>query len=180
MGSSSESSAEDDFDDVPSEGPAEVAGPINIPVLARICDDIRASILSYRPPGSWKHLTQLNGLIAAFLAEEETPKMHVSLETIRACRLDRLLDNILDPDHHPRDGESEDEFMGLVSKTYKLQRAWQARLNGAYDELDDVRCKELLTTGRLQGLRFSLEGSPRWVAKKGSERPNATSIEVGM
>ena len=169
----------DETDSAPPT-PTEVVGTINIPILARICDDIRATILAYRPPGPWPHLTELCGLLSAFLADEETPKMHISIDTIRACRLDRLLDDILEPEHHPRDGEGEAEFTGLVTKACRLQRTWMDRLNGAYDELDDIRCKEMMTIGRLQGLRFRVDGNPRWVIRRGEEETHATSIEPGM
>lgn len=160
--------------------PKEVVGTINIPILARVCDDIRATIITYRPPGPWPHLTELSGLMTAFLADEEAPKMHISLDTIRACRLDRLLDDILEPEHHPKNGEGGETFTNLVRMAYRLQRIWVTRFQGAYQELDDVRCKEMLSMGRLHGLRFCTEGHPRWVAKKGAEDIHATSMEPGM
>lgn len=163
-----------------STPPHEVVGTINIPVLARICDDIRATILSYRPPGPWPHLTELCGLLSAFLADEEIPKRHIALETIRACRLDKLLDDILEPEHHPRNGEGDEEFSGLVLKACKLQRTWRERFREDYDELDDIRCKEMLTVGRLKGLKFIVEGEPRWVFGRAKEDNYATSIEPGM
>lgn len=159
--------------------PSEIVGTINIPILARICDDIRASIISYRSPGAWPHLTELYGLISAFLADEDVPKMHISLDTIRACRLDKLLEDILEPEYHPHGGEGDDEFTGLVSKACKLQRTWRARFKEAYDELDEVRCREMLTIGRLQGLRFCVDDQPRWVLKKGAEEPLSASMEPG-
>lgn len=160
--------------------PSEVVGTINIPILARICDDVRATILSYRSPGTWPHMTELSGLLAAFLADEDIPDRHISLETIRACRLDKLVDDILEPEHHPRDCAGDDEFTGLVARACKLRKKWEARFREAYDELDEVRCKEMLTVGRLQGLRFCLNGTPRWVCRRGLEDSYATSIEPGM
>lgn len=160
--------------------PDEVVGTINVPILARICDDIRATIISYRPPGSWPHLIELSGLLSAFIVDEDDPKRHISLDTIRVCRLDKLLDDMLEPDHHPREREGDEEFTHLISKACKLLRMWKARFKEAYNELDDVRCKEMLTVGRLQGLRFRTDGYPKWEIAQGHQDDYATSIEPGM
>ncbi|MBE3046049.1 hypothetical protein IMZ48_26615 [Candidatus Bathyarchaeota archaeon] len=158
----------------------DVAGTINIPVLARVCDDIRATILNYHPPGAWPHQQDLCGLISTFLADEEAPKMHVELDAIRSCRLDRLLEDILEPEHHPKKGEGGEIFPRLIKNTYKLQKKWKERFKGEYEKLDDIRCQEMKSMGRLHGLEFRLDGHPRWVTKKGASEGYVSSLEPGM
>ena len=158
----------------------DVAGTINIPILARVCDDVRATILSQDPPGVWPHLQDLCGLINTFLADEEMPKMHVDLDTIRSCRLDRLVEDILEPDHHLRKSKDEGLYPHLTKITYKLQKKWEERFKGEYEKLDDIRIQEMMSMGRLHRLEFRLDGQPRWVPKKDAWEGHATSLEPGM
>lgn len=170
----------DPRDSTPPGSPTAVVGTINIPLLARICDDVRATILSYRSPGPWPHLTELRGLLASFLADEDSPSMHVSLETIRICRLDRLLEDILDPHNRPREGEGAEDFANLVRQACRLQKRWLSRFKTGYFQLDDERCEEMKSVGRLYGMWFCTEGRPGWRLLNRNQDPYATSIEVGM
>jgi len=153
-----------------------------LPVLARICDDIRASILGYRPPGPWPHLTELSSLIAAFLQDEETPSMHVNFETIKACRLDKLLEDILDPKHHPR--RPPEELRELVANAERLQTAWTGRFGEEYSSIDEMRGNELVQAGQLRDLYFSIQdGKPGWRIRRfrrPSEELTTTAFEPGQ
>lgn len=164
----------------PPTVPTEMVGTINIPVLARICDDTRAAILAYRPPGPWPHLHEISGLLSAFIANEENPKMYTTLDTIRVCRLDRLLEDILEPQHHPRGGDRDANFNEIVAKACKLQKRWEERFGEDYRHLDDVRCREMRSVGRLHGLRFVMDGKPRWINKHRLPDPQASSMLPGM
>lgn len=154
-----------------------------LPVLARICDDIRASIQGHRGPGPWPHLTELSGLVSAFLQDEEVPSMHVNLETIKACRLDKLLADILNPKHHPR--RASEELLDLVAKAGQLQGKWAARFGEDFTSIDDVRSLELKQTGYLKDLYLSVEdGNPSWRIREGRapsvEVVTNTSLELGQ
>lgn len=106
--------------------------------------------------------------------------MHISLETIRTCRLDRLLEDILDPHNRPREGEGADEFADLVRQACRLQKKWLSRFKTGYFQLDDERCEEMKSVGRLHGLWFCTEGNPGWRLMKTRQAPYSTSMEVGM
>ncbi|PKS10194.1 hypothetical protein jhhlp_001944 [Lomentospora prolificans] len=154
-----------------------------LPVLARICDDIRAAIRGYRPPGPWPHLSELSSLISAFLQDEEMPSMHINFETIKACRLDKLLEDILNPKHHPR--RPPKELCDLVANARTLQEKWSSRFGQEYCAMDEMRSSELKQTGLLKDLYFEVEdGNPGWRIRKGrglsGDAVTNTSLEPGQ
>lgn len=155
-------------------------GLINIPLLARICDDIRATILSYRFPGPWHHTSELCGLLSAFLGDEDNPSMRITLDTILACRLDKLLEDILEPLNRPHEGQGPRDFVKLDKMACQLQKKWMARFGSAYFSLDEVRCEELRTVGRLRGLTFSVKGRPGWkITDTKVDCPCLAELETG-
>jgi hypothetical protein len=104
--------------------------------------------------------------VSAFLQDEETPSMHVNFETIKACRLDKLLEDILDPKHHPR--KPPEELRELVDKARLLRGRWMARFGGDFFAIDEMRGEELRQTGQLKDLYFSMEdGRPGWRIRTG-------------
>ncbi|SPO04495.1 uncharacterized protein DNG_07180 [Cephalotrichum gorgonifer] len=161
----------------PRPTPSET-GSVNIPLLARICDDIRASVVSHRTTGRWPHITALCGLLSAFLGDEDSPQTRIGLDTIRACRLDRLLDDILDPANRPIESPISREFAELERMARRLQRKWMGRFGEDYSALDDVRCREMTRTGRMRGVRFDTSGRPGWKVV-GGDPPSDRGLETG-
>ena len=86
-------------------------------------------------------------LLAALNEDEEDGWCSINLDSIRACRLDKLLSDILLPD-----GQLTFPYQYGVAE--HLQRHWRSRFKQAYFDLDKTRYLEFGKRGQLKDVIF--------------------------
>jgi hypothetical protein len=101
------------------------------------------------------------------LAQEvhESPD-HLKLGVIAIARLDRLLEDLLNPLYKPK--EVSGRRFAAMTAASSLQKQWRARFKEKYLDMEEIRNSAMTTTGRLRDVIFvkaPMEGIVLWAAK---------------
>jgi hypothetical protein len=86
-------------------------------------------------------------LLTALNEDEEDGWCSINLDSIRACRLDKLLSDILLPDERLL-------FPDQYGVAEHLQRQWRSRFKQAYFDLEKTRYLEFGKRGQLKDVVF--------------------------
>ena len=143
-------------------------------------DEVRLSLRRYRSLGAKRG--ELMGVLGAAVKYECDGALALGLETIRQTHLDKLLEDMLDPDHRPNPVPIS--YRADLKVAESLQRQWRARFRDSYACLDKVRSGLLRSQGgRLEKVYFDADTDPAlldfWKAKK-TERLSQCDIKGGF
>ncbi|PQK12119.1 hypothetical protein BB8028_0003g07370 [Beauveria bassiana] len=114
--------------------------------LLKLCDAVRSQLQENHTLGP--RAEEVLQLLSAMTNDESDGRYSVNMGTISACRLDKLLSDILLPDN----GCSPEE----VALAYNLQRNWRLRFRQEYFDLDKKRLEKFATKyGQLRDIAFT-------------------------
>lgn len=118
---------------------------LNEAILLELSDHVRACVQEQKSFGTWADAVLK--LLNALNDDEEDEWCSLKLDTIRACRLDKLLTDMLVPD-----GQSL--FPDHYSAAEHLQRQWRSRFKQTYFDMDKTRYLEFGKRGQLRDVTF--------------------------
>ncbi|GJC90171.1 hypothetical protein ColLi_13009 [Colletotrichum liriopes] len=122
--------------------------------LLELCDSVRMSLSQEKSLGP--HADRIQGLLESALREELRHAPSLDFETLEYARLDKLLADILDPDHRP--SPLPLRFRADMAVAESLQKMWRARFREQYFALDQVRQRSLSAGGEMRDIHFTAAG----------------------
>lgn len=123
-------------------------------------------------------------LLQALIAAEVNKSATITFDTIREASLDKLLEDIQDGTKGPPDAPPT--FHAIKHMAAELQKHWKTRFTSRYFFIDELRRTELITSGRLRGVRFSMDATGEqgiWRPKNkmsSTEADDGFSVEAGQ
>lgn len=150
---------------LPSSGLASLTNPLNRyqfnnTLILELCDSVRSYLQEDNSLGP--RADEMVQLLRAMGNDESDGRYSVNMDTISACRLDKLLADIISP------GKvcSEEQ----ISIANNLQRKWRLRFRQEYFDLDKTRFTKLVAKyGQLRDVAFrdtQLFRHERWQAQR--------------
>lgn len=136
---------------LPCSGLASLTNPLNRyqfnnSDILELCDAVRSELQESQSLGP--RADEMLQLLGAMKNDESDGRYSVNMETISACRLDKLLADIILPVNACSEGE--------VALAHSLQRKWRLRFRQEYFDIDKKRFAILATRyGQLRGITFT-------------------------
>ncbi|KAJ6780294.1 hypothetical protein PWT90_07534 [Aphanocladium album] len=125
-----------------------------------LCDAVRSQLQEHQSMGP--RADEVLQLLSAMKNDESDGRYSVNIDTISACRLDKLLFDITLPENACSEVE--------VALAHNLQRKWRLRFRQEYFDIDKTRFAMLATTyGQLRDIIFTdthLFAHGRWQAAR--------------
>ncbi|KAG9253352.1 uncharacterized protein F5Z01DRAFT_164014 [Emericellopsis atlantica] len=107
--------------------------------LLLLCDEVRQSLWKSHTLGPRREA--IMGVLGEAVQGECNMRPRIRLRTIQITRLDKLLEDMVNPANHPATKPAQ--FRADVTIAESLQRQWRIRFGAPYRSLDAHRCKQL-------------------------------------
>lgn len=151
--------------------------------LLELSDIVRETLTNGQPLGPDSE--ELPLLLEALVAAEVNKSPTITFDTIREAALDKLLEDIQDGTKGP--SVVPPTFQAVTYMAKELQKHWKSRFTSRYLFIDELRRTQLITSGRLRGVRFSINATgaqgiwrPKDIMSSTTEGSNGIPVDTGQ